>query len=64
MAKKKNNDFMSKYKTHDGDRGSTETWTEGLSQLLNGETQEEQDKKKEKIEEKLVKVGKRRLQLD
>lgn len=65
MAKKKSTFDLKKYKTHNGERqGSVENWTEGLSQLLTGETPEVKEEKKKKAEEKLTKPGVRKIQID
>lgn len=59
--KKKRSGFdLNKYKTHDGERGSAETWVEGMSQLLGEETKEE---KKKKLEKSLTKTV-RKIQID
>lgn len=59
--KKKSNFSLDKYKTHASDkRGSVDGWCDGLCEILGKETDE---KKKEKAEDKIVKVTTRRIQL-
>lgn len=61
MAKKKSSFDLNKYKTHDGERGDIDKWQEAarMAFLL-----ENPEATKEEIEEKLTKLGKRRLQVD
>ena len=59
MAKK--NDFLDKYKTHDGERGDVDKWREAARKAFLLENPEATP---EEVEEKLTKMGKRKLQVD
>jgi hypothetical protein len=67
MAKKKN-EFLDKYKTHDGEQGDIEKWQEAARKAFITKTklliELENSATKEEIEEKLTKIGRRKLQVD
>lgn len=60
MAKKSTFD-LNKYKTHDGKRGDADTWQEMARKAL---MLENPNATPEEIEEKLTKIGKRKMQVD
>lgn len=58
MTKKNKSKFnLDNYKTHDGERGSTEKWREAIRQAL----LENPEMTKEEIEKKLTKLGIRKI---